>query len=153
MGVFMTDNCGFYWLEEGTLGGSAYPGACLDWLYRHQGIRAIISLERLQPKDLETAKELGFQLVTVPILDFTPGSPAQREQVLTAIDTFQKIGLPTLVHCKGGLGRTGMILALYLVQFKGVQPQVAVSKIRTICPGSIEAGTGQEEAIRSETIE
>lgn len=145
----MTDNCGFYWLDEGTLAGSAYPGACLDWLYRQQGIRAIISLERLQPQDLETAKQLGFQLVTVPIPDFTPGSLAQREQVLTAIDTFRKIELPTLVHCQGGLGRTGMILALYLVQYKGVHPQDAISRIRTICPGSIEEGTGQEEAIRS----
>ena len=145
----MADNCGFYWLEEATLAGSAYPGVCLDWLYNHQGIRAIISLERLQPQDLETAKQLGFQLVTVPIPDFTPGSLVQREQVLTAIDTFQKIGLPTLVHCKGGLGRTGMILALYLVLYKGVLPQDAISRIRTICPGSIEKGTGQEEAILS----
>ncbi|MFW9984154.1 MAG: dual specificity protein phosphatase family protein [Candidatus Odinarchaeota archaeon] len=145
----MADNCGFYWLEEGILAGSAYPGACLDWLYHHQGIRAIISLERFKPQDLETAKQLGFQLVTIPIPDFTSGSLAQREQVLTAIETFQKIGLPTLVHCQGGLGRTGMILALYLVQYKGVLPQDAISQIRTICPGSIEEGTGQEEAIRS----
>lgn len=145
----MADNCGFYWLEEGTLAGSAYPGGCLDWLYHHQGIRAIISLERLQPQDLETAKHLGFQLVTVPIPDFTPGSLAQREQVLTAIDTFQKIGLPTLVHCQGGLGRTGMILALYLVLNNGIHPQDAISRVRSICPGSIEEGTGQEEVIRS----
>lgn len=145
----MADNCGFYWLEEGVLAGSAYPGARLDWLYHHQGIRAIISLERFQPHDLETAKKLGFQLVTVPIPDFTPGSLAQREQVLTAIDTFKKIGLPTLVHCQGGLGRTGMILALYLVQFNGVHPQDAITRIRTICPGSIEEGTGQEEVILS----
>jgi atypical dual specificity phosphatase len=149
----MTDNCGFYWLEDKVLAGSAYPGACLDWLYRHQGIRAIISLERLQPQDLETAKQLGFQLVTISIPDFTPGSSAQREQVLTAIDTFQRIGLPTLVHCQGGLGRTGMILALYLIRYKGVLPQDAISRIRTICPGSIEEGTGQEEAIRSASNE
>jgi atypical dual specificity phosphatase len=149
----MADNCGFYWLEEGILAGSAYPGTCLDWLYHYQGIRAIISLERLQPQDLETAKQLGFQLVTVPIPDFTPGSLVQREQVLTAIDTFKKIGLPTLVHCQGGLGRTGMILALYLVQFNGVHPQDSITKIRTICPGSIEEGTGQEEVIRSATNE
>ncbi|MFX0078925.1 MAG: dual specificity protein phosphatase family protein [Candidatus Hermodarchaeota archaeon] len=149
----MPDKCGFYWLEDGILAGSAYPGTCLDWLYHHQGIRAIISLERLQPQHLETAKQLGFQLVTVPIPDFTPGSLAQREQVLTAIDTFKRIVLPTLVHCQGGLGRTGMILALYLVLHKGVLPQDAISRIRTICPGSIEEGTGQEEVIRSATTE
>jgi atypical dual specificity phosphatase len=148
----MSNQCGFYWLEEGSLAGSAYPGTCLDWIYHSQGIRAIISLERLQPQDLETAKQLGFQLATFPIPDFTAGSKTQREQVLTAINTFQKIGLPTLVHCQGGLGRTGMILALYLVQYKGFQPQDAISKIRSICPGSIEEGTGQEEAIGS-TIE
>ena len=147
----MTDTCGFYWLEDGILAGSAYPGACLEWLYHHKGIRAIISLERLQPQDLETAKQLGFQLVTVPIPDFTPGSLTQREQVLTAIDTFQKIGLPALVHCQGGLGRTGMILALYLVQYKGILPQDAISRIRMLCPGSIEEGTGQEEVIHSTT--
>ncbi|MFX1319991.1 MAG: dual specificity protein phosphatase family protein, partial [Promethearchaeota archaeon] len=55
--------------------------------------------------------------------------------------------LPTLVHCYGGLGRTGMILALYLVRRKGVRPESAITQIRQLQPGSIEPNTGQEEVI------
>lgn len=145
----MVETCGFYWLAEGELGGSSYPGPCLDWLYNTQGIRAILSLQPLTPKNLQQAQQLGMQVRTITIPDFTAGSPEQRKTVLQAIDEFQATNLPTLVHCQGGLGRTGMILALYLVQRKGMSPESAISQIRHLRSGSIEANTGQEEAIFS----
>ncbi len=143
----MSNTCGFYWLEHGRLAGSAYPGSCLEWLYLTQGIRAIISLEPLKPPDLDRAKRLGFQVLTVEISDFTAGSPEQRNRVIQAIDDFYAKNLATLIHCQGGLGRTGMILAIYLVQRHGIEPHTAIAQIRALRAGSIEANTGQEEAI------
>ncbi len=143
----MAETCGFYWLVENKLAGSGYPGSCLDWLYNAQGIRALLSLQPLTPDDLLKAQQLGYQISTVAITDFTAGSPEQRQMAVEGIVEFQKKNLPTLVHCQGGLGRTGMILALYLVQHKGVSPNSAISQIRRIRKGSIEPNTGQEEAI------
>ncbi|MFW9831277.1 MAG: dual specificity protein phosphatase family protein [Candidatus Thorarchaeota archaeon] len=149
----MTRNCGFYWLETGKLAGSAYPGECFDWLFHQQGIRALVSLEPLRPIDSEKAKKLGFQIAKVPIVDYSAGSPQQRKQALQAIINFMHKGLPVLVHCKGGLGRTGMILALYLVSQKGQTPKTAISQIRSLKKGSIEPNTGQAEAIRANNLE
>ncbi len=143
----MTETCGFYWLIEGKLAGSGYPGQCLGWLYDTQGIRAILSLQPLTPDDMLRAQQLGLETKTVEIIDFTAGSPKQRQTALQEIDWFQEKGLPTLVHCQGGLGRTGMILALYLVQRKNMSPESAIAHIRCLRNGSIEANTGQEEAI------
>jgi atypical dual specificity phosphatase len=143
----MAETCGFYWLVENKLAGSGYPGSCLDWLYTAQGIRALLSLQPLTPDDLLKAQQLGYQINTVAITDFTAGSSEQRQKAVEGIVEFQRKNLPTLVHCQGGLGRTGMILALYLVQHKGVSPKSAIAHIRRIQKGSIEPNTGQEEAI------
>jgi atypical dual specificity phosphatase len=143
----MVDTCGFYWLVNGKLGGSSYPGPCLHWLYHSQGIRAILSLQPLSSQDLQKAQQLGFQVKTNPIPDYTAGSLEQRTAALRIIDEFQASDQPTLVHCQGGLGRTGMILALYLVLRKGKSPSSAISEIRHLRKGSIERNTGQEEVI------
>ena len=42
-----------------------------------------------------------------------------------------------LVHCRGGLGRAGMISARLLVE-SGVEPQTAIERVRTARPGAIE---------------
>jgi atypical dual specificity phosphatase len=134
----MTDHCGFYWVLKGRLAGSAYPTECLDWLYHKQGIRALVSLEPLAPDEARHATHLGFELANVSITDFTPGTSEQRQAALTHIDRFLERGLPTLVHCKGGLGRTGMILAIYLVTHMGLEPQAAIKQIRHLRSRAIE---------------
>ena len=145
----MAETCDFYWLIEGKLAGSGYPGLCMNWLYDTQGIRAILSLQPLTPDDLLRAQQIGFETKTVEIIDFTAGSPEQRQTAIHQIDEFHEKGLPTLVHCQGGLGRTGMILALYLVLREKTAPESAIAHIRRLRKGSIEVNTGQEEAILS----
>lgn len=143
----MTKHCGFYWVEENRLGGSAYPSACLEWLYKVKGIRAILSLEPLKSEEVKAAKSMSIQCETVAIKDYTAGTSEQREKALMIIDKFLSKDLPTLVHCQGGLGRTGMVLALYLVRRKALSPKNAIARIRALRPGSIELDTGQKEAI------
>ena len=41
------------------------------------------------------------------------------------------------IHCSAGLGRTGVVLACYLVQ-KGLTAQNAIARVRRLRPGSIE---------------
>ena len=43
----------------------------------------------------------------------------------------------TTFHCRGGLGRAGMISARLLVE-SGVEPEVAIAKVRAARPGAIE---------------
>jgi atypical dual specificity phosphatase len=43
-----------------------------------------------------------------------------------------------LVHCLGGLGRTGTVLAYYLMKSKELDPKTAISEVRRSRPSSIE---------------
>lgn len=46
-------------------------------------------------------------------------------------------GISIAVHCRGGLGRTGMIAARVLVEL-GSEPGAAIARVREVRPGAIE---------------
>ena len=50
-----------------------------------------------------------------------------------------------LIHCRGGLGRSGMIAARILVEL-GWNPEPAIQKVREVRPGAIET-TDQESFV------
>jgi protein-tyrosine phosphatase len=53
-------------------------------------------------------------------------------------------GERVLVHCRGGLGRTGMVAARLLVEVAGVTPQRALDDVREARHGAVE--TPEQEA-------
>ncbi|KAF2894722.1 hypothetical protein ILUMI_11446 [Ignelater luminosus] len=53
---------------------------------------------------------------------------------------------PVGVHCRMGRGRTGVMVACYLVRFHDMAPERAINKVRIQRPGSVETRT-QERAV------
>lgn len=60
--------------------------------------------------------------------------------------TILKGGGRVLLHCRGGIGRTGTIAARLLVEF-GFEPTDAIALVRKTRPGAIETAA-QEEYVR-----
>jgi atypical dual specificity phosphatase len=53
---------------------------------------------------------------------------------------------PVMVHCLAGMGRTGTLLACYLVKYQKMSAGDAIQKVREERPGSIQSYP-QEEII------
>jgi hypothetical protein len=76
----------------------------------------------------------------MPIADYSVPTEAFEEQWLTTGREIRKLlrnGDDVLVHCKGGLGRAGMIAARLLVEL-GTDPELAIRYVRQVRKGAIE---------------
>lgn len=132
----------FCFVVDGVLAGSALPG---DWGKleddladaRAKEITAIITLtERSLPP--AAIKEHGFQYLHIPVEDFQPPSLDQIKRFVDFVNKVKSSGKgATLAHCRAGIGRTGTMLACYLVS-TGLTAADAIDRIRNLRPGSIE---------------
>lgn len=79
----------------------------------------------------------------VPDHRFEAAWPGVKKQLLQML----KDGGSILVHCRGGLGRTGMVVASLLVEM-GMSPEQAIQLTRQHRPGAIET-SGQESYVKA----
>ncbi len=133
----------FSWVIDGELGGSQGPAAYHDLFFLYsQGVRAVIRMEeRTIPARGEGMADLVDMFEPVP--DFTPPTMEQTRRMVAFIDEQTAAGKPVAVSCYAGVGRTGTVLACYLVH-RGAAPQDAVRRVRELRPGSIQ--TREQEA-------
>jgi atypical dual specificity phosphatase len=127
----------FRWLIEHRIAGVSFPRSeAALMLLREKGIRALLSLSENSPAP-ELLTRFGLQVKHLPVADFTAPTILHVEQAIAAINSFLEENLPVAVHCGAGLGRTGTVLACYLV-WQGVSAQDAIERVRTGQPGSVE---------------
>jgi atypical dual specificity phosphatase len=125
-------------LLDDRLAGSARPGLLdeldndLEFLASN-GITRIVSLTR-QP--IVVDHDPRFEVVHFAIPDMGIPTPRACGDVcrLVVDDLATR---PTLLHCKGGLGRTGLIGACCLVTL-GTGPTEALQRIRNINPNFVQ---------------
>ena len=132
----------FGWLFENKLAAMAYPQSedAFTLLYRI-GVRAVLNLSEA-PYDVPNS--LGLLTKHIPIADFTAPTLQQAKEAVTVISTCLDRNMPVAVHCLAGLGRTGTILACYLVGME-MPANNAIISIREWRPGSIEVP--EQEAV------
>jgi atypical dual specificity phosphatase len=131
------------WLIDGRLAASGMPfPEDLPGLVR-QGIDAVLSLTERSPFPDGTPDSVRH--LHLPVTDMTAPSREVFDRAVTFLRTGMAEGRSVLVHCAAGLGRTGTILAAYLVA-EGLAPGEAIRRVREARPGSIET-FDQEKSI------
>jgi atypical dual specificity phosphatase len=139
----------FSWVIENQLaamprpGVSAYLDDDLAFLNEHK-IDLLVSLT-VDPLSVSLLAPYGMKSLHLPVPDFHAPT---LEQIIQFVDTTCDVlanGGRVGVHCTAGLGRSGTMVAAYLVSL-GDTPADAIAKVRERRPGSIETAE-QEEAI------
>ena len=137
----------FGWVLDNELAGSQGPVNRQDLLFLYQqGVRAVIRMEeRTIPAD--SGGYVDIVDLFVPVRDFTPPDQAQIQRMIDFIDEQAvRNDRPVVVSCYAGIGRTGTVLACYLVT-RGFEPADAINEVRRLRPGSIQTPE-QEAAVR-----
>ncbi|HUM07584.1 MAG TPA: dual specificity protein phosphatase family protein [Acidocella sp.] len=125
---------GFVWIEDGRLAATPMPGISADVDYdldllKNAGVTTLITLtEQDFPQDALTRH--GLKNVHLPIVDRKAPTPAEMDMLVARMRDLMDNGKVLAVHCLAGLGRTGTILAAYLVKEKGMSAQGALNQIR-----------------------
>ena len=127
---------GFHWIVKGELSGASQPGLYGDWgsdisFLRNQGINFVMSLTEEPLIQENLAQESDFGFYHFPIRDMDAPMPRPAHEAIMVLNKAIARGNKVLIHCKGGVGRTGMIGACYLVT-KGYAAEDAITKVRQI---------------------
>lgn len=119
----------FRWIDEGVIAGSSRPSSAeeVQWLHE-RGIRAIVSLHPVSSEVQQEIARLGIAHKILPVEDMGVPDDGQIEEFLEFVGQHLQQGNPCLVHCYAGIGRTGTMLALYLVS-KGAEAQEAIDRL------------------------
>lgn len=142
----------FSWVIDSKLAGSGTPMTAeqYEWLIKNN-IRSIVTVREFPlPKkwltdnsNLAENKDYKFEYVK----DYGVPTLKVLDDIVNFIDyKINKEKKPVMVHCAAGKGRTGTVLAAYLMKLEKISSNDAIKKIRTIRPGSIQSKV-QEEAL------
>jgi len=103
------------------------------------------------PQNLMAAlAENSIALLRLPIPDGGVPRPNQEDELralLTDVVALLRAGKNVAVACRGGIGRTGTLLGLVLIEL-GCSSASAIVRVRTMKPECIDPGR-QEEFVRS----
>jgi atypical dual specificity phosphatase len=92
------------------------------------GVRGVVSLLNI-PSDASVYESAGFSYLCLPVPDGGAPTFEQAEQFVRFVGEQRAAGRPVAVHCEAGLGRTGTLLATYLIA-QGESAAAAIERVR-----------------------
>lgn len=141
----------FSWIEDGHVAGCRGPHNRSDLEFlRSKGILALVRLAYKNETGMtkQVVEASAMEDCYEPVKDYTAPSQEQIDRVLNFMRSVLEQGKPVAVSCWYGKGRTGTILACYLVSL-GHTAEQAMKQLFLVRPDSEEIlhVPGQKEAI------
>ncbi len=141
----------FSWVVPGQLAGFSRPRQpeSLDWL-RSQGVELVLTLTE-NPLPRAWVNDAGIMVLHEPIPDYHAPTLEQLERCVDSILKAHEKKIGVGVHCHAGIGRTGTILAAYLIS-QGKTARDALRELRGMRPGSVETSEQEDVLISYEGL-
>ena len=136
----------FSWVIDGMLAGCGLPVTDdeFDWVVA-QGIKSVVTVREVAlPSDWFNGGDIDYLHLAVE--DFGAPNLEELVQAVDFIDQQISSGRPVMVHCAAGKGRTGAVLAAYLIKKQDLTADQAIDKVRDMRPGSVQS-ISQETAV------
>jgi atypical dual specificity phosphatase len=139
----------FHWIIPGMLAGAETPTLEEVEVYARKGFNTIVCLQLWEAEDTpaydrEFIESKGMELKHIPLQNGVPPLEGHFQEFNKYIN--EHPGWRILVHCWGGQGRTGSMLAAYLGMREKLSGKDAIKKVREIWPNYIET-VEQEQAV------
>ena len=138
----------FSWLIPEKLAGSAIPTSKdeIKWL-EEEGVKSIVTI-REEALEFPLPSEMKY----LHVHSNDMGVPEFDDLVYSVDFIHRRItnNEPVMVHCLAGLGRTGTILACYLIKYEDMEADDAIEKVRRERHGSIQSFSQEEIIFRFE---
>lgn len=133
---------GFLWLIKGVLAGTPMPGIFFESDYdlkalQRVGIKHLVCLLEQQPPVEENAR-YGISTHWCPIPDMDAPALQQALELCQHIAERISAGEAVAVHCRAGMGRTGTVLAAYLI-WQGRDAFSALEAVRNVEPRWVQS--------------
>jgi atypical dual specificity phosphatase len=136
----------FSWVIEGKLAGCGLPVTDdeFEWLV-DRGIKAIVTVREVPlPQGWFNGNDISY--LHMKVEDYGAPSIEEIDAGVKFIEEQLQSARPVMVHCAAGKGRTGTILAAFLVKNEELPAKEAIEKLRRIRPGSVQSVV-QETAV------
>lgn len=148
----------FHWIIEGKLAGAEKPTVKDLHMYREMGFTSIVCLQEWIKKKplsemladydlpnytLQDIHNAGLEFLHLPVEDMKPPSYIQMDEFIDYVNNPERV---VLVHCYGGIGRTGCMVAAYLGVRNNLPGVLALGVIHKIWKNYIQT-YGQENAV------
>jgi hypothetical protein len=134
-----------YWVVDRLLLAGEYPGALDDACagrkldgFLDAGIRVFVDLteavDGLKPyqhilEEQARARGVRVEHVRAPIKDLGVPTAKSLRTLLSRIAANVHAGVPSYVHCWGGIGRTGTVVGCWMVEREGLSGEAALQRI------------------------
>lgn len=144
--VIASEYCGpagFHWILPGQLAGCAEPGvsAPLDYdldLLGRVGVTWLLTLTETD-LDQDALRAAKLRNLHVPVPDREAPTILQAYMLARRIQLFLDQGDVLAVHCKAGIGRTGTVLAAWMIREGGLTAAESIARLRRINPMYVQS--------------
>ena len=135
----------FSWIISGKLAGCGLPVTHLEfqWLL-DQGVKSIVTVREVPLPEEWLGDGISYKHLQVE--DYGAPSLEDLDDAVNFMKAQIAAERPVTVHCAAGKGRTGVVLAAYMVNTQGISAKQAIADLRSMRPGSVQSET-QEMAI------